>query len=139
VKETGISNIVFTGGEPFLQLNESLFIHIQKTCASNNFLSIAVETNGSIPVSTFLRTWIDCLTVSPKKRTFVVESGTDFKLLYGIFSDRIIRDLRDRLNFKRFYIQPIFGENEEEAIKFVMEEKGRWILSTQIQKWLKIQ
>ena len=66
--------VVFTGGEPLLQLDEALI----DACHQRGF-EVAVETNGTIPAPA----GIDWLTVSPKPNsTLVQRRGSELKLVF---------------------------------------------------------
>jgi 7-carboxy-7-deazaguanine synthase (Cx14CxxC type) len=66
--------IVFTGGEPALQLDAELVRALQKRGRY-----VAIETNGTRPVSTML----DWVCVSPKAgTTIVVDCADELKLVY---------------------------------------------------------
>ena len=66
--------VVFTGGEPLLQLKKPLI----DLCKENDFY-VAVETNGTKPIPEGL----DWICVSPKPRsTLVVDSASELKLVY---------------------------------------------------------
>ena len=123
--------IVFTGGEPALQLDEALITELKKHGSY-----IAIETNGTLE----LATGIDWICVSPKANTdIVVKEGHEIKIVYpqaGI----------DPLDFKDWdfqfkYIQPMDSELSEEntkaAIKFC-KEHPEYKLSIQTHKYLDI-
>jgi 7-carboxy-7-deazaguanine synthase (Cx14CxxC type) len=66
--------IVFTGGEPALQLDADLVRALQKR---NRF--VAIETNGTRPIPSML----DWVCVSPKAgTTIVIDSADELKLVY---------------------------------------------------------
>ncbi len=66
--------VVFTGGEPALQLNSELIAHLR-----DYRLELAVETNGTVA----LPRGLDWVTVSPKAGTeLVVKTGQELKLLW---------------------------------------------------------
>ena len=123
--------IVFTGGEPALQLDEALITELKKHGSY-----IAIETNGTLE----LASGIDWVCVSPKANTdIVVKEGHEIKIVYpqaGI----------DPLDFKDWdfqfkYIQPMDSELSEEntkaSIKFC-KEHPEYKLSIQTHKYLDI-
>ena len=123
--------VVFTGGEPALQLDEEL-ISIFK---EKGFYT-AVETNGTLP----LPSNIDWVTCSPKARTeIILEKSSELKIVLpqeGV-------DPRDFVNFKaeHFYIQPMDNALKEENTKYCEEycrANPRWKLSLQLHKILGI-
>jgi len=95
--ERAVPYVVFTGGEPLLQLDPAL-IAAMHTLG----FEIAVETNGTLPAPE----GIDWLCVSPKGRAeLTVTRGDELKLVYpqpdappARFAD---------LDFRHFYLQPM--------------------------------
>ena len=123
--------IVFTGGEPALQLDTELITELKKHDAY-----IAIETNGTLE----LAEGIDWISLSPKANTEIcVRKGDEIKIVYpqnGIdpldFSD---------WDFRFKYIQPMDSELSEEntkaSIKFC-KEHPEFKLSIQTHKYLDI-
>ena len=123
--------VVFTGGEPLLQLNKILIEYLK-----NKNFEIAVETNGTINVPD----GVDWLCFSPKINTqTVINSGNEIKIVYpqkGI-------NLKDyeKLNFQHFYLQPLHNENYEKNLKKTLKvimKNPKWKLSLQTHKYLGI-
>ena len=126
--------VVFTGGEPALQLDSVL---IQVLHARG--VLVAIETNGTKP----LPTGIDWICVSPKANTdLLVTCGDELKLVYPQ------RDVEPqpylRLDFKHFYLQPMDGlddsvrvDNTEKAVRYCLQNPS-WQLSLQTHKLLNI-
>jgi 7-carboxy-7-deazaguanine synthase len=93
--------VVFTGGEPLLQLNSILIDAMHE-----RGFEVAVETNGTLHAPQ----GIDWLCVSPKGHTRLVQqSGNELKLVYpqadadpGKFTN---------LKFDHFYLQPLAQVN----------------------------
>jgi 7-carboxy-7-deazaguanine synthase len=120
--------VVFTGGEPLLQLDAKLIeaVHAQGFMA-------AVETNGTIA----LPPGLDWVCVSPKAGApLVVVAGDELKIVVpqpGL-------DPRDfaGLDFRRFSVQPMDGpdraRNTEWAIDFCLRHP-QWQLSLQTHKF----
>lgn len=131
--EGGAKNrfVVFTGGEPLLQLDEALCLEL-----SVLGFEVAVETNGTIPIPNF----VDWVCMSPKAGAkTVVTKGNELKLVYpqpGIDP----KELED-MDFEHFFIQPMdgvnLGWNRRASICFV-KNNPRWRLSTQTHKILDI-
>lgn len=123
--------VVCTGGEPLLQLDDSLVgALVSAGC------SIAVETNGSIePPPGPL--WI---TVSPKANAPLrVTKGDELKLVFpqvGAEPERF-RDLA----FRHFFLQPMDGpqrsQHTEDALQYCLTHP-QWRLSLQTHKILQI-
>ncbi len=123
--------IVFTGGEPMLQLDGNLLDEFKKY---SYFL--AVETNGTIQVLSGL----DWITVSPKAGSkFIQTSGDELKLVYPQ-EDFNPMDFENMV-FKHFYLQPKddknIKENTEKALAYCLEHP-KWKLSLQLHKILGI-
>lgn len=129
-------NIVFTGGEPLLQLTAETV----KAFKSTDYYR-AIETNGTITPPKGLN-WI---TVSPKVAEHVV--AQKFK---GVHIDELkyVRNKsqgipRSKVKADHYYISPEFNgdymdvENVKHCIELVKENPG-WKLSVQEHKLLKI-
>ncbi|HEY8516426.1 MAG TPA: 7-carboxy-7-deazaguanine synthase [Candidatus Binatia bacterium] len=122
--------VVFTGGEPLLQLDES----VVAACHRAGF-EVAVETNGTIEPPP----GIDWLTVSPKPgSTLVVTRGSELKLVYP---HEVTPESVADLDFEVFYLQPLDGpdvrENTARALEYCRRHP-RWRLSLQTHKLLGI-
>lgn len=120
--------VVFTGGEPLLQLDRGLIIalHAKK-------FAIAVETNGTLPVPD----GVDWVCVSPKAGTkIVVAKGNELKVVYPQASDPRVYD---HLDFEHFFIQPMDGpvqaQNLSASVDFCLANP-KWRLSLQTHKIL---
>ena len=121
--------IVFTGGEPLLQLDELLIREIK----ANNF-KIAVETNGTIMPPP----GIDWICVSPKvKSNFIIKKANEIKVVYP--QDDLDPKKYEKLEFDHFYIQPLYNKNLEQnnkkAIEFILNNPS-WKLSIQSHKYI---
>ncbi|MWJ26619.1 7-carboxy-7-deazaguanine synthase [Halomonas sp. ZH2S] len=89
--------VVFTGGEPLLQLDSALIDAMQ----AQGF-EVAVETNGTLPVPT----GIDWLCVSPKgSNALAVTSGDELKLVYP--QPDAPPERFAAFNFRHFFLQPM--------------------------------
>ncbi len=123
--------VVFTGGEPLLQLDKILIeaLHL------NNF-EIAVETNGTIKAPEN----IDWICVSPKAgRDLLITKGNELKLVYPQSGVDPLQ--YEKLEFDYFSLQPMDNEkqkeNTEKAIKYCHEHPS-WRLSLQTHKFIGI-
>ena len=118
--------VVFTGGEPLLQLDEPLV----EACHERGF-EVAVETNGTRPVPA----GVDWVTVSPKTLDeLVVEQGHELKL---IFPQRVTPESVASLQFDRFFLQPLDGPDREKNMQRTIEycrDHPQWRLSLQTHK-----
>jgi 7-carboxy-7-deazaguanine synthase len=123
--------IVFTGGEPSLQLDDTLISVLHERQAQ-----IAIETNGTRP----LPDGLDWVCVSPKAGTDLhVVTGNELKLVYpqqGIDPDAYLD-----LDFSRFFLQPRdglqFEQNLTACLRYCLGHP-RWALSLQTHKFLGI-
>ena len=123
--------VVCTGGEPLLQLDESL-IHALHTRG----FEVAVETNGTV----IAPAGIDWICVSPKAGTKLLQQrGDELKLIFP----QLEADPRafESLQFRHFFLQPMDGPNKGAntnlAVKYCMEHP-QWRLSLQLHKLLGI-
>lgn len=123
--------VVFTGGEPLMQLDADLIRAIHAVG-----FEIAIETNGTIAVPE----GIDWVCVSPKMGSeFIVRQGDELKVVIP----QIGQDLQqyEQLDFQHFFVQamdgPLQAENLRTAIAFC-KTHPRWKLSLQTHKVLQI-
>jgi len=123
--------VVFTGGEPLLQLDDAL---IAATHARG--FTIAIETNGTLPVPT----GVDWICVSPKGSAPVVQTcGNELKLVYPQAQARPERFAE--LNFEHFWLQPMDSAqrsaNTAAAVNYCTQHP-QWRLSLQTHKYIGI-
>ena len=123
--------VVFTGGEPLLQLDPALIdaVHAEG-------FTIAVETNGTIAPPP----GIDWLCVSPKAEAkLAVEGGDELKLVFP--QPEIDPRRLAGLKFRHFWLQPMDGPaklaNTEAAVAYCLANPI-WRLSLQTHKFLGI-
>lgn len=123
--------VVFTGGEPLLQLDDDLI----KTLKQKGFY-IAVETNGTQAVPP----GIDWICVSPKAGAELVQiSGDELKLIYP--QDGLNPQDFTSLKFTTFRLQPKDDTNKTEHLKKAIEfcqAHPIWHLSLQTHKLIGI-
>lgn len=123
--------VVFTGGEPLLQLDASL---IEATHARG--FEIAVETNGTLDAPPGL----DWITVSPKAGApWRLRKGSELKLIYpqpGLEPDSL-----PDLEFAHRWLQPMDGParipNTAAAVAYCLKHPD-WRLSLQTHKLIGI-
>jgi 7-carboxy-7-deazaguanine synthase (Cx14CxxC type) len=127
----GHKYVVFTGGEPLLQLDEPL---IGAMHAAG--FTIAIETNGTIEVPP----GVDWICVSPKMGSkLVVAKGNEIKVVIP----QTEQDLAayEGLDFEHYFVQPMDGPlaafNTELAIE-TCKRNPKWNLSLQTHKLLNI-
>lgn len=119
--------VVFTGGEPLLQLDEALLDAVH----ARGF-EAAVETNGTLPAPS----GIDWLCVSPKAGApLQLRAGQELKLVYP--QDGIDPEAFTGLDFGAFFLQPMDGPaqaaNLAAAVDYCLRHP-RWRLSLQMHK-----
>ena len=121
--------VVCTGGEPLLQLDPPLIAAFHDAG-----FEIAVETNGTLPAPA----GIDWVCVSPKADAALAQtSGQELKLVFpqiGVDPARF-----ERLEFERFFLQPMDGPDREAATAAAVTyclAHPRWRLSVQTHKYL---
>jgi 7-carboxy-7-deazaguanine synthase len=120
--------VVFTGGEPLLQLDEALVEAVH-----GRGFEIAIETNGTLAAPA----GIDWICVSPKAGApWNLRAGDELKLIYpqeGLKPD----DVGDAA-FRHYWLQPMDGpmrtENTELAVRYCLEHPP-WRLSVQTHKY----
>ncbi|MBA5638307.1 7-carboxy-7-deazaguanine synthase [Duganella sp. LX20W] len=123
--------VVFTGGEPLLQLDAPL---IDAMHAAG--FEIAIETNGTIPVPP----GVDWICVSPKMGSqLAVERGNEIKVVIP----QTDQDLAayEGLAFDHFFVQPMDGPLAEFNTKLAIDtckRRPKWKLSLQTHKLLQI-
>lgn len=118
--------VVFTGGEPMLQLNEALV----DACHALG-LEVALETNGTQPVPAN----VDWVCVSPKPGSELVQrSGHELKLVHP---HEVEPDAVAALEFEHFFLQPLDGPDAAEHTARCIDYCRRhpqWRLSLQTHK-----
>lgn len=131
--ERGDPYVVFTGGEPMLQLDEALIT----ACHAMGF-EVGVETNGTqrVPAS------VDWICVSPKPRSSLVQkTGHELKLVYPQREPQMHPRHFAELAFGQFYLQPLDDADRErhtaEAARYCMGHP-KWRLSLQSHKLIGI-
>ena len=119
--------VVFTGGEPLLQLDSDLIHEMHE-----RGFEIAVETNGTVEAPPGL----DWICVSPKSGTTLKQrSGNELKLVYP--QTDALPETFAGMSFEHFYLQPMDGpdqkSNADQALRYCMENPA-WRLSLQTHK-----
>lgn len=122
--------VVFTGGEPLLQLDTALIDALH----ARDF-EIAVETNGTLPAPK----GIDWICVSPKGASTIVQTwGHELKLVYPQ-ADAPPERFSD-MAFEYFYLQPMdltplgrSGTTQSDVLAYCLSHP-QWQLSLQMHK-----
>ena len=124
-------NVVMTGGEPLLQLNQTLVDYFKI-----HGVYIAIETNGTLEAPS----GIDWICVSPKPNTEIVQiSGQELKFIYP--QTPFSPNQFESLAFENFFIQPMDSSSNLENLNLSMEfcmANPKWNLSLQTHKILGI-
>ena len=123
--------VVFTGGEPLLQMDDELIVELKK-----RHVEIAIETNGTlIPPDS-----IDWICVSPKQEAeLLVTKGNELKIVYpqdGLDPSNFLG-----LDFDVFSLQPMDGPEYKDNLQQTMHycrTHPEWRLSLQTHKYLQI-
>ena len=123
--------VVFTGGEPLLQLDRLLIDAVH-----GRGFEIAVETNGTVAAPRGL----DWICVSPKAGAQLVQNtGDELKLVFPQADAR--PEEFQGLAFRHFFLQPMDGprrrENTDEALRYCLGHP-KWRLSLQTHKFVGI-
>lgn len=123
--------VVFTGGEPLLQLDDALLAAVH----ARGF-TVAIETNGTVKPPE----GIDWICVSPKGTApLVIERGNELKLVYPQLN--ALPESFVHLDFEHFFLQPMDGptrvKNTEQAVQYCMQHP-QWRLSLQTHKYIGI-
>jgi 7-carboxy-7-deazaguanine synthase (Cx14CxxC type) len=123
--------VVFTGGEPLLQVDTPLIAALH----ARNF-RCAVETNGTLPAPPD----VDWITLSPKGTARLrVSRANEIKLVYP--QSNALPPQFDALIADHYFLQPMDGPDRERNTKLAVEyclAHPRWRLSLQTHKYLGI-
>ena len=135
--------VVISGGEPMLQVKESLVADLLQSGRM-----VAIETNGTKPVPAWFikepKVWITCSPKTPPK-TLALQRCDELKVVFPAYNPR---DYGDSFPSAIKYVQPeaqtesvgkslIDTANMDLAVRFVMENTA-WKLSIQTHKILRI-
>ena len=123
--------VVLTGGEPLLQVDDSLI-----TALKNANIYIAIETNGTLKAPK----GIDWICMSPKANTDIqLTEGSEIKVIYP--QENLDPADFNNMNFSNYYIQPMdskdYETNVSKSVEFCMQN-SKWRLSLQTHKILGI-
>ena len=123
--------VVFTGGEPLLQLDTALIAAMHAAG-----FEIAIETNGTIEVPA----GVDWVCVSPKMGSELkVRKGNELKVVIPQAGQSLAA--YETLDFDHFYLQamdgPLLADNLQRAIE-TCKRNPKWKLSLQTHKLLQI-
>ncbi|MYM71926.1 7-carboxy-7-deazaguanine synthase [Duganella sp. FT109W] len=128
---TASKYVVFTGGEPLLQLDKPLIDAMHAVG-----FTIAIETNGTLPVPD----GVDWICVSPKMGSeLVVKKGSEIKVVIPQTNQDL--SAYEQLDFENFFVQAMDGPLAEFNTKLAIEtckRNPKWKLSLQTHKLLQI-
>lgn len=129
INQRTVPYVVFTGGEPLLQLDTELIERLHQAG-----FEVGVETNGTIVAPE----GIDWLCVSPKQLDDLKQlSGQELKLLYP--RDDLPPEEFESLAFKHFFLQAVdekTEKNHQEAVVNYCLKHPQWRVSLQTHKLL---
>jgi 7-carboxy-7-deazaguanine synthase (Cx14CxxC type) len=128
--------VVFTGGEPLLQLDEDLIGALHQ-----KGFEVAIETNGTLKVPK----GVDWVCVSPKAGSdLIVLQANELKLVIPQVGHDSIEKLMDRfekMDYRNRFLQPMDGadvkRNTELAVS-LCQKRPLWRLSLQSHKLIGI-
>lgn len=124
-------HVVFTGGEPALQLDQSLI----RACQARGWFT-QIETNGTISLPPGLN-WV---TVSPKEQAcdqWVVTHGQELKIIWT--GHPWFEAYRGACHFRHYFLQPKSLEDPRQSgLLAYIQEHPTWRLSVQMHKWIGI-
>lgn len=119
--------VVITGGEPMLQLDDTLLEALH-----GRGFRVSLETNGTLPALAGL----DWICVSPKAGTSIVQrSGNELKLVWP--QEGVDPTELETWSFDHFLVQPMDCEARAEALRAAVAlamERPKWRLSLQTHK-----
>lgn len=122
--------IVFTGGEPGLQLDQDLVDELHGELG----YEVAIETNGTLPIPS-----VQWTCVSPKAGTeIVVRQADELKLVFPQGPDLTPEDAMRAVEAAHHWLSPMDGpdwsENVRAALDYVKVD-ARWRLNIQAHKF----
>lgn len=123
--------VVFTGGEPLLQLDGALITSMHAAG-----FEVAIETNGTLPVPI----GVDWICVSPKMGSqLLVRKGNELKVVIPQFG-QVLEDY-EKFEFDNFFVQPMDGPDLAKNTRLAIDcckRNPKWMLSVQTHKFLQI-
>ena len=121
--------VVFTGGEPLLQLDTAL----TDAMHARGF-EVAIETNGTLP----LPAGVDWICVSPKQGAdLLLQRGDEIKVVIPQAGQDLA--LFEAMDFQHYFLQPMDGPDKQHNTELAIntcKQRPRWRLSVQMHKLL---
>ena len=141
VIKSGCGDVIFTGGEPLMQLDMSLINTIKSMIHNNNMTPhFSLETNGSIFLDDAIGLAMDWLVCSPKVAEHVVKKNLRSFVSEFRYVRKVGQGIPQPLSEASFYcISPeaqgdvINKDNLDYCIQLV-KDNPKWALSTQQHK-----
>jgi 7-carboxy-7-deazaguanine synthase (Cx14CxxC type) len=128
--------VVFTGGEPLLQLDEALISALHQ-----RGFEVAIETNGTIKVPK----GVDWVCVSPKAGSeLIVLQANELKLVVPQVGHDALENLMSRfekMDYRNRFLQPMDGPNVKSNTELAVtlcQKRPLWRLSIQSHKLIGI-
>lgn len=128
--------VVFTGGEPLLQLDEDLI-----TALHQKGFEVAIETNGTIKIPK----GVDWVCVSPKAGSeLIVLQANELKLVVPQAGHDSLEKLMSRfekMDYRNRFLQPMDGPNLKSNMELAValcQKRPLWRLSIQSHKLIGI-
>jgi 7-carboxy-7-deazaguanine synthase (Cx14CxxC type) len=128
--------VVFTGGEPLLQLDEDLI-----TALHQKGFELAIETNGTIKIPK----GVDWVCVSPKAGSeLIVLQANELKLVVPQAGHDSLEKLMSRfekMDYRNRFLQPMDGPNLKSNMELAValcQKRPLWRLSIQSHKLIGI-
>ena len=130
--------IIWTGGEPTLQLTDECFLFFKRAGFRQ-----AIESNGCNPLSALLNYKV----VSPKGQTDYAKTINPrvSEIRLPVRANDIIPPIETLPKAVFYFLSPIFTENEKETKANIdycvhqVKQNPKWRLSLQIHKWIRIE
>lgn len=126
VKSYPARRVIFTGGEPLLQVDDMLVAALK----SEGYF-ISVETNGTLPVPSA----IDWVTCSPKEPPYAIDRIDELKIVYQGQDPELTASRLPQA--PHHFLQPCSGRNIKETVDYILSHPG-WRLSLQTHKLIDI-
>jgi len=128
--------VVFTGGEPLLQLDEALILALHR-----KGFEVAIETNGTIKIPK----GVDWVCVSPKAGSeLIVLQADELKLVVPQADHHALETLLarfEKMDYRHRYLQPMDGPNLKSNTELAVglcQKRPLWRLSLQSHKLIGI-
>jgi len=131
----GCKAIIFTGGEPMLQLDAPLLEEAQR-----RGYYCAAETNGTLALDEQQKEYLDWITVSPKTAEHTIRIQECNELKYVVPTNKALP--RTTVHADHYLLSPVFNGNEidRESLAWCtqkVKENPKWRLSVQNHKFWK--